>query len=325
MLDCIDKSILLTIAYSDIFNFPLNFEELYIRLINPYKFFNSCEINDFFSLSEQEQKIILKKHVNNLVKKKLLAKHNDFFCFFYKKNKVLDRVELIKNFEKQKFLLHKYLKFLQKNQCISTFALSGSASLNIIYSLKNDDFDFFIICKKNLWLCRFLLLIKLVFSGDKKVFKNNKICLNHFITKDFLQNQYKQNIFIAYNICQLKWYKKNDLILRFLKKNKWIKDFLPNFYSYLLVSFKQYDNTSKLQSKIFIFIDKLFTPFTSLLNFSCFLVQKYYLFIKQKIPLKNMSLNFAFLYNRTTDHQNKIISDFYKRVEWIKSIENEKS
>lgn len=119
---------------------------------------------------------------------------------------------------------------------IPTIKLIGiSGSLSMMNAGVHDDIDLFFITRKNsLWMSRFFVTVILYFLKQKRKrgvpHAANKICPNMFIASDNLSFRKKQqNLYIAHEITQLKiLYDRGNTHAQFLSQNTWISQFLPH-------------------------------------------------------------------------------------------------
>jgi predicted nucleotidyltransferase len=219
------ESILATLAYYDLFNYPLTQIELYQFL---------QKTSDYQSFSIELEKLISEQQVYRL--DEFYSLHN---------NPVLASRRRKGN-EKAKQLLSKSEKvctFLFKFPYVRGIGVSGSLSKN--YADDNSDIDLFIITKKNrLWIARTLLHIfkKLTFI----VGKQHYFCMNYFVDEAGLSIEEK-NIYTATEIVTLLPIKGFEAFREFNKQNSWVKLFLPNHS--MKVSYAS-DSNSTLLKKI---------------------------------------------------------------------------
>ncbi|MGB9911666.1 MAG: hypothetical protein ACPLKP_03690 [Microgenomates group bacterium] len=212
------KAVLATLAYADIFDYPLKKEEIWLFLIG-----------------KKGKKEKVNKIIEELLSLKIIEKKSDFYFLKGRKKIVSLRKKREKENEKKLKKAFKIANFLKIIPGIKMVAISGAVAMK--NAKEEDDIDFLIVTKKNwMWTVRFLAVILLEILGcrrrpnDKNV--KDKICLNMFITEDKLKIPKKDwNLFIAHEICQLKpLWEKDNVYWRFLEENQWIKDYLPNYF-----------------------------------------------------------------------------------------------
>jgi hypothetical protein len=229
MFDMLSDQILATVAYADIFDYPLTKVEIGRWLIGQ-------------KISQPVVDATLKKLVNQSIYDQL------YFC-------LPGRTEIIlKREERQKFAISKIIiakKAAAWLSLIPTVRFVGvTGGLAIRNTRDNDDIDLFIIASNGcIWITRLLvvLLIDLILSrrkvGESDV--SNKICLNMFITPRALAfPKIKQDLFLAHEVMQMKSViDKDNLYHQLLILNKWVKKYLPNAWE------EKYQDNNNLYSQ----------------------------------------------------------------------------
>ena len=105
---------------------------------------------------------------------------------------------------------------LRKIPWITLVAVTGSVATE--WPKKNDDIDFLIVCEnKRLWLCRFMVVWKLILEGFKlRNFSNkkrNRLCFNLWLEEDSMEiDKKRQNILTALDIIWMKVLFERDKI-----------------------------------------------------------------------------------------------------------------
>lgn len=213
-MKAISKSILQTIIYSDLFDYPLTKTDVWRYLISkkPVKFRT------------------FDKGLNNISE----IQCKDRFYFLKGRESIIEkRIRREKESKKKILMAKKIIPFLSIIPTISFIGISGSVAMK--NAEKNEDIDLFVITKKGtLWITRLLMIIILSIKGvlrrrcDKIV--ENKICLNMIIEETcLLMPKDRRNLYTAHEIVQLlpllnRW----KIYEKFLKVNKWVKKVLPN-------------------------------------------------------------------------------------------------
>ena len=209
------KAVLSTLAYADIFDYPLKKEEIWRFLLSDIRYQildvskglkelpEVSQKNNFYFLKEREHLVLLRKKRERWSRKKLKIAKQVARCL-----KLIPTIKMV--------------------------AVTGALAME--NSNENDDIDLLIITSKSrLWLTRLLavLLVELIAKrrhpADKEV--KDKICLNMFLDEGHLEVPKKeQDLFSSHEVCQLKvLWDKNGIYQKFLKANLWSKKFLPNW------------------------------------------------------------------------------------------------
>lgn len=208
-------NILKTLIYSDIFNYPLNLEEIHHFLISDKKI----------------EKKNIKRDLQSL--KKIIVEENEFYCFLNKKEIIKKRIKREKISQGKIIFAKKIASYLSLIPTICLIGISGALAMK--NSDKKDDIDFFIIAKKNtLWISRLFLLLSLQFLGvlRKKNDQNlkNKICLNMLIDEvNLALPEIKKDLYNAHEVMQmLPLFERGSTYFKFIKANLWVSKFLAN-------------------------------------------------------------------------------------------------
>ena len=202
----IQNDIKATLAYYDLFYYPLTQFEIFQFLHYKYEYSEfTAELEsmvyqqqifrteDFYSLNNDPALSILRKKGNQLARKLMI-------------------------------IADKKAEFLFKFPYVTGVGISGSLSKN--YADEFSDIDFFIITKANrLWVARTLLHLfkKFTFLSGSQHF----YCMNYFVSEQDLTIEEK-NIYTATEIVTLIPLKGSKIFHEFSVKNEWIKQFLPN-------------------------------------------------------------------------------------------------
>ncbi len=200
------QSIINTLLYFDVFNYPLKREEI----------FENCSTR--LSLKEFDDLL------NGLLETNVLQQLNGFY-FVNSINtlSIEQRVKansLASNKIKEAY---KYSKRIAKFPFVKAVCISGSLSKN--YYDEKSDVDYFIVTKANrLWLCRTLFTLHYKTLSTKK---REYYCLNYYISESDLFIPDK-NHFVAMELAHLVPTVNYDLYLNLLEANNWHQMYLPN-------------------------------------------------------------------------------------------------
>ncbi len=221
------ESILKTLTYADIFDFPLLKSELWFFLIS----------------NKTVTKKSFKKALQNLSAK--IVKENGYYCFSNRAAIIRERIKKIKIQEEKRKKAQKIATVLSFLPTIACICLSGSLAVG--NAKKDDDIDFFIIAKKNtLWITRLLSFIMLSLMQKRRKRKEkqkDRICLNLFIDeKNLTLPDFLWDLYTAHETVQtLPLVNKNNVYEIFLLKNSWAYGYLPNAKKNLSVTIKTND------------------------------------------------------------------------------------
>lgn len=239
-LDSLEKAIISTVIFFDIFSRALKEEEIFKNLL---------KVSDLEKISFSYFKNVLKKE-----KLKDFIEEKEGFYFLKGKE------GLIKERKRRERISEENIKWLEKiikkiNYLPFIWAIFLSGSLAIRNSNENSDIDLLIITKKNrIFMVRFLLtvLLELLRVRRKPNKIKRKICLNHYRSEDNLEIK-NHNLYTAYSyshLCVL--LDRDKLFDKFKKENNWLKNYFlfwkENFSSFLKI--KKIPKITKFLEKI---------------------------------------------------------------------------
>jgi len=224
----VKERILATLAYADLFDYPLKKSEIWSWLIKRGK----GESKD----SKKEFEASLK----DLLKTKSLQIISGFYFLSGRKEIVKIRKKREKVSKEKIEKAKKIAKVLQILPWIRLIGITGGLARNNANS--GDDIDFFIITQiKRLWLTRGLVALFLTLTGlyrRKKKIKD-QICPNMLIDESNLEIK-PHDLFMSHEVALMKpLVNKNEIYDRFLRTNLWAKKFLPNLSKWSVESDKK--------------------------------------------------------------------------------------
>lgn len=202
----IKKNILATLAYFDLFNYPLTSDEMLLYL--PVK----CEQAEF------EQAVMLLV-IDRLIYRfdKFYTLKNDYFLIERRIRGNVKAEEMISMAKKVSGLLIRF-------PYVRGIAISGSLSKN--FADEDSDIDFFIITAKNrLWIARTLMhcFKKFTFLVNRQDY----FCMNYYIDEQDLQI-HEKNIYTAIETATLIPLHGDTVFEQFYNANSWSRQYLPN-------------------------------------------------------------------------------------------------
>ncbi len=276
-------SIIDTLSYFDVFNYPLTLEQIEL----------------FLHFSDADKKAIAK----NIKEIGIIDEKYGYYFFSGRKGIAIKRKMQEEENRRKTLLAAKYIDILSKVPGVRLIAITGSLSMG--NASVDDDIDLFIITRKNmLWATRFMVILTAKIFGMKREYKNkrhkDKLCLNMFLDEREMEFTDK-SLYVAHEIAQMKvYYDEHKVFSHFAKKNSWIKDFFPN----ITVNIKRMKK-KKRWTDLFIFSEK---PLR-VVNFVAFFGQ--YLYMSSKITREKVSLRKAFFH--PSDSTRFILDQHIKR------------
>ena len=196
-----------TIAYADIFDYPLKADELQRWLIQGDSFAPAkvspywIKTNRFYHLPGRSKIISLRRQRQHFSHLK--------WPIAYRAAKILSFIPSVK-----------------------LVAVTGALAMN--NANKDDDIDLMVVTAKNrLWSTRLmatLLLFPHLRGGRTDSSKvANKLCLNLWLDETTLAIK-RRNLYIAHEICQAQpVFERDQTYQKFIAANLWYKRFLPNW------------------------------------------------------------------------------------------------
>jgi hypothetical protein len=214
----IKNSILKTIMFFDLFDYPLTDLEILRYLDTKY---------DYEKLKEELLKISEIENKNSMY---FLKGRSEIYEIRMKRYNYADR-----KFRRAK-LIAKIFKFIPWIKMIAIGNIIGSENLK-----DESDIDFFIISEKNrIWISRLfsVLIIKLLNLRPQENNNRDKICLSFFVSKEnldlkrfMIKNNFEnQDSYLLFWLAGLfPIYDSQNFYKKLINENKWIFDSLPNW------------------------------------------------------------------------------------------------
>lgn len=277
------KRIFSTLAYFDIFDFPLTEDEI-IR---------------FLHTSQKLVKKNLENDLKNISSKKM---KNLIVYFLPKKEKNIEKRKEREAFSATKIeKVKKILNFLGFIPTVAYIGISGSLAMK--NGDEDSDIDLFIIAfHHSVWTTRFITWVALLILGKRRkrnTSGKNDICLNMIMDRNNLLFSYaRQDIYTAHEIVQVlpivNKYKTYEL---FLQKNKWVLHYMANSFEE-----KKQEDELPMWLEIFLFI---LIPLEKILEN----IQIWYM--KQHKTIEQTTSDFIAFH--PIDYRGTIVKEFQKR------------
>jgi len=236
-LNFLEKSILATIIYYNILDYPLTGFEVFKYLINPLHVIaqtdavGNLHLEPVGDVSLEE----ILKILDSGSLEKFISEKNGFYFLKDRQKLYGQRIERQKIAAPRWKKVYKILKILQFCPFLEMVGVCNSLAID--NSKKDADIDFFVVIKRGrIWLTRFLITFLVWIKGEWRHKEKiaNKICLSFYITDDALNLEQitikPYDIYLANWITQLKpVYYENQIYRDFVFKNLWVKNYLMNF------------------------------------------------------------------------------------------------
>jgi hypothetical protein len=257
------NQILYTLAYADIFHFPLTFKEL-----------NKYHIGKRYT--PQMIRSGLKKFTSE---NDLDNTHRLFYLSGSERIPAVRRKRYESSLIKWQ-IVHDITLFLSFIPTISLIGVTGGLAMN--NADENDDIDlFFVVSSGTLWITRLctVLVTGLVGCrrkpGDKIV--RNSVCLNMFMTEDALSlPDDDRDLYSAHEVIQMRpVLNRGNIYSKFLRENSWVIKYLPNAWEKLNKEYRIENRENTKSKQIFfslftilysLFIIQLLEPFARMVQ-----------------------------------------------------------
>lgn len=227
-LDSLERAILETIAYSDIFDYPLKAEEIHRYLIG-----YSIPLESFLRIVEDRR--FLSQYI----------KYNHPYFALIGREHILDirRQREKKSNSLWPFAVY-YGNIIARFPFVRMVAVTGSLAVKNIDSER--DLDYFIVTEPGrLWICRGLIIL-LVRWGIRR---GIVICPNYFLSENAL-NLEDRSLFTARELTQMVPIAGIKVYNRLRRLNSWTLDILPNALGPPFTELVANDNGYHLKRKL---------------------------------------------------------------------------
>ena len=202
-----ERVILRTLAYYDIFKYPLT----------------EKDISEGLSLDENTANEY-RNTLDHLTKKGIIFKFGDYYSLTNDERYVHQRIKGNMRAGQWMKKAHRFSRLISHFPFVRSVSLSVSLSKGFIG--EDPDIDYFIITEPNrLWLARTMLVV------FKKAFLFNShkyFCINYFIDTENLEIEEK-NLFTATEVKTLIPVYGEQVARDFFSENNWIRKYYPNF------------------------------------------------------------------------------------------------
>ena len=207
------QAILATLAYSDLFDYPLRVEEVHQYLYGLRA--------DLARVREGLRFLVTEGEVGETSS-----------CYFLRGRDGIVEAREVKE-EASRLKMEKVRRLSPFLAFLPSIELLGvTGTLAVHNSSSGDDIDLMIITSpRRLWLTRLLAVFLLKMSGDYR--SSHKIkdqfCPNLWLSRDALSFE-ERNLYTARELCQMvPLMERENCYREILAENLWVKDFLPNW------------------------------------------------------------------------------------------------
>lgn len=241
-LNLLEKSILATIAYYDVLDYPLTGFEVFKYLISPSHIISQSNLRQSLQLEPLAKpgflnvlRALKNKSLNNYIEEKNgfygLKKISQKSELKYIDRLIKTRIEHQKISDQKWKRAKKIIKWLQFIPYLRMVLVSGSLALD--NAKEGSDIDLLIITKhKKIWTNRFLITFFIHIVGKRRHGKKtaNRLCLNHYITDKSLKIDFP-SLYNAQTYAHLVPVLEIEggIYKKFQKANQWIENYLAYY------------------------------------------------------------------------------------------------
>ncbi len=214
----LSKDILATVAYYDVFGFPLTAFEVWQHLLIMDSGTKPGATSLRVILSALEEEALSKK----------ISRANGFYMLKGREGLVASRLRKEKISSEKLKRVRKLVKFLGFIPFVRMIGVTGSLAMK--QSEEGSDWDFFVILKEgHIWTGRTLLtgFLHIIRKRRHGAFSRDRACLNYYITDARLEI-FPQDFFAANEYRFIIPMLGSEAFRKFELKNRWIRDIHPN-------------------------------------------------------------------------------------------------
>ncbi len=221
----LERSIIKTLVYFDLLDYPLTATEVWKWLYRP-------EVPDdartLFHVSDSLE--------NSTRLQELVSRREGFYCLRGREDLIPERKRRNNRVDRQLRKTCRVVKLLRLFPSIRMIAIASSLSFGNVK--ETSDIDLFIVTKKNqIWMTRLFAAgsLKLLRQRPQPMPLPDRFCLSFFVSEDALNVEKaafgSDDIVFQYYVQSfIPIYDPDGLYARFLKENAWYAKYLPNAY-----------------------------------------------------------------------------------------------
>lgn len=214
----ISERVVATLAYADIFDYPLT----------------TSEVKDWLFFAHNLSKKGLEKTLLKFAKSREI-KQEQYWFLKGRRGIVETRMSREKYAEKKMAVARNVVRWLSVIPSLEAVFVTGS--LAVKNTPENDDIDFLCVTRSGtLWMTRFFCTLVTQVLGVRRSVNVglvcNKICLNMFMSRDCLGLPEKEkDVYAAHELLQMQvLFDRGGVWRELLIENKWVKKIFPNKY-----------------------------------------------------------------------------------------------
>lgn len=222
----LQEPVLRTLAYYDLFDYPLTTSEIYTFL----------PVGDI-----QEEELSVALHA--MATEGIIKTVKGYWFLAHRSAASVDRrMEMEARGVKMWKVARLMATFMHHVPFVRGIFISGQLCRYI--ADRNSDIDYFIVTQPNrLWIvrCIFVLFRRIILLNNRKYF-----CVNYYVTSDNLKIQ-ERNPYVACEVASVKPMFNSELFEEFMQDNTWVSDYFPNFSMSRIEIREGVEKNSKIQ------------------------------------------------------------------------------
>ncbi|HEY3291328.1 MAG TPA: hypothetical protein VGK87_14460 [Anaerolineae bacterium] len=210
----IEKAILKTVAYADVFDYPLNTDEIHWYLWGTG------------ATRQQVESVLQQSNTLACLLSYVETGDTQRGCGYYTLPGREHTIELRQDRERHASLLwlkaRRYARLMSQMPFVRMLALTGSLSMGNVEP--GADIDYLVVTAPGrLWLCRAAIIALTMWVGRR----GDVICPNYFLSEHALTLT-DRNLYTAHEFAQMVPLHGMDIYLRMQQNNAWVQSYLPN-------------------------------------------------------------------------------------------------
>lgn len=225
----LQEPVLRTLAYYDLFDYPLTTSEVYTFL----------PVGNI-----QEEALSAALHA--MAMEGVIREANGYWFLPHRsKLSVERRIEMEIHGQKMWKMARRISMVMRHVPFVRGIFISGQLCRYI--ADRNSDIDYFVVTEPSrLWIVRCILVLfrRVVLLNNRKYF-----CVNYYVTSDNLKIQ-ERNPYVACEVASVKPMFNRELFEEFMQENTWISDYFPNFSMSRIKILDGVEKASRIQKKI---------------------------------------------------------------------------
>ena len=225
----LQEPVLRTLAYYDLFDYPLTTSEVYTFL-------------PVGNIQEEELSVALQA----MAMEGIIKKAKGFWFLPHRSESSVERrIEMELRGKKMWKMARRMSMLMRHVPCVRGIFISGQLCRYI--ADRNSDIDYFVVTEPNrLWIVRCILVLfrRVVLLNNRKYF-----CVNYYVTSDNLKIQ-ERNPYVACEVASVKPMFNRELFEEFMQENTWVSDYFPNFSMSRIKVQDGVEKASSIQKKL---------------------------------------------------------------------------